>query len=229
MLRHALIGGAAGVAVGLLAWAIYRATSAKQAASSTSPPGQQPIVPVDPGLPIEPPTPRACPSSARVLLIGDSLVGDAPSNGLQKRMAELATACGTPFHARGVVGSHVTQWASDSWLLPELEQSTPTVVLISMGTNDFQRTDPANVQAGVTKLASKVRAYGARLLWICPPVMPLADKIGVRDMWKAEVGTDWYPSELLTIPRAGDGIHPTPAGYKQFAEAIWPWAATMVG
>jgi len=157
------------------------------------------------------------------------LVGDAPSNGLQYRMAQLAAACGTPFSAKGVVGSHVTQWADDSWLSPPMDASQPSVVLLSMGTNDFGRTDPANVATGIHTLASKIRARGARLLWIDPPVMPVADTVGVRAMWRAEVGSDWFNSEALAIPRGGDGIHPTVAGYKMFADAVWPWMATMVG
>ena len=144
-------------------------------------------------------------------------------------MAQLAAACGTPFVAKGVVGSHVTQWSDDSWLNPPMNAAQPSVVLLSMGTNDFQRTDPANVATGIHTLASKVRARGARLLWIDPPAMPVPDKVGVRSMWKAEVGYDWFNAESMVIPRGGDGIHPTVAGYKQFAEAVWPWMATLVG
>jgi len=232
MLRHVVIGGLVGGAAGLGLWALLRR---QEEPPGTTPQGPicidncAPTPPPEPGQPPVEPAPRACPSSSRVLLIGDSLVGDAPSNGLQYRMAQLAAACGTPFRAKGVVGSHVTQWESDGWLLPQLEAAQPTVVLLSMGTNDFKRTDPANVQSGVHNLAAKVRAHGARLLWIDPPYMPINDAIGVRAMWKAEVGSDWFNSELLTIPRGGDGIHPTVAGYKQFAEAIWPWMATLVG
>ena len=164
------------------------------------------------------------PSGARILLLGDSY-----AQGLTTGMTALAGGCNTPFVARGVVGSHVTEWASDGWLLPALAASTPNVVLVSLGANDFQRNDPSHVQAGVTALVAKIRTAGARVLWIAPLSEPFQDSVGALAMWKAAVGNDWFDSSLLTLPRASDGIHSTPAGYAAWAAEIWHWASGVVG
>jgi hypothetical protein len=144
-------------------------------------------------------------------------------------MTALAGGCNTPFVAKAVVGSHVTEWASDGWLLPALSAFTPNVVLVSLGANDFGRNDPSNVQAGVTSLVAKIRAAGARVLWISPLKEPFMDTVGALSMWKAAVGTDWFDSSLLTLPRSGDGIHSTPAGYATWAADLWHWASGVIG
>jgi lysophospholipase L1-like esterase len=166
-----------------------------------------------------------CPSvGTRVLLIGDSL-----SVGLGPAMAAHARACGTPFHHHGVVGSHVTQWAHDSWLQPQLDRAQANVVVVSLGGNDFQRFDDENVRAGIDQFVAKVRSSGAKLRWISPPTMPFSDRVGVRDMWKQKIdgsaGIDWYPTEELVIPRAPDRVHPTIKGYKTLGKMLWQWVA----
>jgi lysophospholipase L1-like esterase len=215
----------------LLVYAIY--TSSKGAPAQVP---AQPATPVPGTLPganlpgTTPTNPPDCPSTnARILLVGDSLVGDTPTVGIRARMAQLAAGCSTPFVAKGVVGSHCTEWAQDSWIKTQLDLARPTAVILSMGTNDFKRNDPANVMAGIKSLAKKIRDSGATLLWISPPTMPFADSIGVRAMWLAEVGTlHTFHAENMTIPRGGDNIHPTMAGYKMFGEAVWYWAADIL-
>lgn len=173
------------------------------------------------------PTDAACPGAgARVLLIGDSLAA-----GLGPHMARRARTCGTAFFHHGVVGSHVTEWAQDSWLLPELGRAEPSVVIVSLGGNDFVRSDAANVSRGVRRFVEKVRASGARLLWISPPTMPFRDKIGVRQLWQdelaGEMNIDWYPTETLEIPRVADRVHPTIPGYDDLGQKLWAWTSAV--
>jgi lysophospholipase L1-like esterase len=170
------------------------------------------------------PIARCPPSGTRVLLCGDSY-----AQGLSAAMEGFAQGCTTPFVARFVVGSHVTEWASDAWIGPALAASTPNVVLVSLGANDFKRNDPENVQTGVTALVSKIRAAGARVLWIAPLSEPFSDSVGTLGMWKQAVGEDWYDSSLLHLPRSGDGIHSTPAGYAAWAQMVWQWMGGRLG
>jgi lysophospholipase L1-like esterase len=170
---------------------------------------------------------RDCPADGeRILLIGDSL-----SAGLGPMMAEHAAACGTSFVHHGVVGSHVTEWAHDSWLLPQLDAARPTTVIVSLGGNDFRRFDPDNVRRGIDTFIAKVRASGARLLWISPPTMPFPDRVGARDMWHQAIdGAEdiaWYPTEALSIPRQEDRVHPTPEGYGDLARTLWRWMSSV--
>ena len=146
-------------------------------------------------------------------------------------MARLAKACGTPFYHHGVVGSHVTQWAQDHWLLPLLRRARPTQVMVSLGGNDFQRTDPHNVRAAIPRFLDKVHAAGAELLWIKPPTMPFRDTIGVRDMWlgdlQARSYTHWFATDELTIPRAADRIHPNLRGNLDLSRTLWSWLSDL--
>ena len=190
--------------------------------------GPAPAPALDPPAPaLDPPAPtEACPDqTARVLLVGDSL-----SVGLGPVMARLARECGTSFFHHGVVGAHVTQWAQDSWLLPQLERAQPNLVVVSLGGNDFQRNDPAAVEAAVASMVTKVRARGAKLLWISPPTMPFDDAVGARVMWQraldGQIDRDWFPTEMLEIPRARDRVHPTIAGYHDLGRRLWSWIAT---
>ena len=175
--------------------------------------------------PLTEPVPGCPPPGARVLLIGDSY-----AQGLTAELKSIAKACVTPFGSDAVVGSHVTEWASDSWLRPALGLLTPppNVALVSLGANDFQRNDPANVKAGVTTLVGKLRAAGCRVLWIAPLTEPFPDDVGALAMWREAVGSDWFDSTKVDIPRTGDGIHSTPAGYAAWAEQIWMWASEVL-
>ena len=200
-------------AVGMVAWAVL-------APSGAPVPVPRPTLPA---APMPPPGELACPPAGlSVALIGDSL-----AVGLGPPMARMAQACGTSFSVNAKVGTSVVQWVQDSWLQPVLDHN-PSIVLVSLGANDFGRNDRDNVAASIRTLVGKVRAAKARLIWIEPLTMPFPDKIGVVEAWKAVVGDDWYPSYDLYIPRSPDHIHPTGAGYATFADKVWHFMANKV-
>lgn len=172
------------------------------------------------------------------------LLGDSLAAGLAGPMGQLAGACETPFRARGEVGSHITQWTG-SWLTSEVPppappgwsigaDARPTDVLMSMGGNDYQHTDPDAVALAIVRFVQYVRDAGARLWWIAPPRMPIEDKIDVVGMWRLALGgprgdgyaepwEQYFPTAEVAYPVSADNIHPTPAGYAELAEAIWLW------
>lgn len=156
----------------------------------------------------------------RVLLAGDSLAA-----GLTKPMGELAKQAGIAFKGHGVVGSRIDEWDS-KYLEPELGESgtlsfAPTVVVLSLGTNDMKMFDPSKQQkARVQSVIDKVRAAGARVVWIIPPTMPFDDK-GVRAMLEAAGADMVIHAERLELARAPDQIHMTPSGYGVFAKHVW--------
>lgn len=150
----------------------------------------------------------------RVLLVGDSLaVGLAPN------LQRLASFAGDSFAAEATTGTRSDQWAPKMPSL--LTKYDPTLVLISLGTNDANMSDPTQNRGYVRSIVEAVRASGARLVWILPPTLPPKLKAQpVRDMI-VDTGIETYDSYLIQIPRAGDGIHPTPSGYSSWASAIW--------
>lgn len=155
----------------------------------------------------------------RLLLIGDSL-----AQGLLPHMRTLAGEEGiSAFDGRGIVGSRIDQWSRSAWLDEALGTFQPTLVLISLGTND-EATSPGAVEREADDLAlliSKVEATGAAVAWIGPPALPFPRQ-GVSDLIRQSVRY-YFPSEELEIPRAPDGLHPNVSGYAGWAGAIWSW------
>lgn len=170
---------------------------------------------------------RTCPpEGTRVLLIGDSL-----SHGLGPAVRPLAERCGTVYFHHGVIGSHVTEWDQDAWLGQQLRRAQPTVVIMSMGGNDFQRLDAERVKPAIERVIARVEASGAQFLWISPPTMPFADRIDVRGMWADTLAdhatTATFPAHELDIPRVADRVHPTRTANHQLARQLWTWMANL--
>lgn len=170
------------------------------------------------------------PAGARLLLIGDSL-----SVGLRRRLEGSAGATGVTFQHLGKEGTRTDQWAGDGeWgqaLQRTLQTFRPTVVMVSLGTNDEapRKGQPAleilpRQRVALTRLLGRLRTDGARVLWIGPPGNAFMDPAYRRGI-RALVGeASYFPSEGMAIPRAGDGLHPTGAAYVAWGDAIWAWA-----
>lgn len=169
------------------------------------------------------------PPGSRVLLIGDSF-----AIGLRGPLAQLAAPYGIPFEGHGVVGTRIDQWADNRTvdvpgqgmvrldLDAYLASFRPTHVLIVLGTND-ERAAPEFPAMDIPKIATllqKIRAARAEPLWVGPPSLPYPRQ-GISSAAKASV-VRYFPSEILSIPRARDGLHPL--DYGPWANAIWQWA-----
>lgn len=148
----------------------------------------------------------------RVLLIGDSL-----AQGLSVPMKQLASEDQIAFLADGRQGTRIGQWGVEPWLSQDLATFRPTLVLVSLGTNDMRMTDPNGERPALAALLLALR--GLRALWIAPPTMPFPDR-GVRAMI-ADTEVPTFHSESLSIPRGPDGIHPTASGFAGFAGSVW--------
>jgi lysophospholipase L1-like esterase len=205
--RAVIIGAAVGGVVGLTAGVLLRKPTAA------------PVVPPGPGPqpPVEPPVAHDCPRTGNTV----AAIGDSFAEGLVPHLRALAKGCGTPYIGDGRSGTSVTQWQHESWIGPVLSQN-PSVVLISLGGNDFFK-DPATLQQAIDKLVDRIRLSGARAMWIEPHRLPMKEQSGVRQLWKDKVGADWFPSWDLPYKKAPDSIHLFPSGYQAWAREIWPW------
>jgi lysophospholipase L1-like esterase len=146
-----------------------------------------------------------------------ALIGDSYAVGLGPELAKIFPE----FKYAGVVGTNSTQWATHSaacgtcgdWLTA----FKPDVVLVSLGVNDGATPNATNYQT----LVRGLHGLGARVVWIEPPddvrnanaTRQIVDSLGVQ-----EVHTK--------VPLASDGLHPTGAGYAQWAKEI---AAAVLG
>ena len=157
---------------------------------------------------------------SRVFLLGDSL-----SVGLSRPLAQLAKEHGVEFAHMGKVGTRIDQWANNAALFDAIRKFKPTLILVSLGTNDeFMKLDGGKRQAPYLEtLLTKLRAI-APVAWIGPPKLPKPDTNGVIPLILKKVpSSHYFPSQKLTIPRAGDKLHPTTSGYAGWAGAIWKW------
>lgn len=156
---------------------------------------------------------------SRVLLIGDSM-----AVGLDPHMRELAGEAGVEAYAgRGITGSRIDQWARSAWLDSELESFRPTLVLVSLGTNDeaLSGDAAARQEPFLDELLAKLHESGAEVVWISPPTLPFEGH-GVSELIESKVPF-YFPSTSLEIPRSPDNLHPNAAGYAGWSGAIWRW------
>jgi lysophospholipase L1-like esterase len=160
------------------------------------------------------PSSSAIAKGDRVLLVGDSL-----AVGLKVGFGELAAADGVPFAADARGGTVTRQWISRGWLVAALEQHRPTVVLVSLGTNDTTgQISATDMQRQARDLAELCRARGARVVWLVPPPMPWKLTALLEALERAGIPRVDAPAGLQ---RAGDRVHLTPAGYRAWATAVW--------
>lgn len=161
--------------------------------------------------------------SGQTLLIGDSLAA-----GLAPPMRARARAAGGELTARTVNGSTIDQWARGTALAESLAQTKPATTLVSLGTNDLGAKPADYKRALIEALVTRIRAAGSAAAWILPPSMPIPDRGGLRAILAGELARLHVPafdSEALPLPRAGDGIHLTPAGYDQWAARVTDWTS----
>lgn len=172
----------------------------------------------------------------RVLIVGDSL-----AVGLTPPLTALAKDGGVQLQSLAKEGTRIDQWSQSAALKEALDKFQPTLVLISLGTNDEymqgkdvgarQRPELQRLIELIDHFPRKVD-YGLGpeqgIVWIGPPTLPKAQTNGVVPMILAEASAlrarfRYFPSQRLTIPRGADQIHPTARGYAAWAGALWQW------
>ena len=179
----------------------------------------------------------------RVLVIGDSLaVGltDPLETALRQRgvaaFKSIAVG-GTMSNQWAWSGSHVHARSLDA----ALADFRPTLVLISLGTNDEaargvvdHKGNPAVPPYGpgfdvaherkdtIPKLASKLA--GVRSVWIGPPVTGRWEPDrAFRNLIAANWPGRYFDSEKITLAKQPDDLHPTGRGYRVWSDAIVAW------
>lgn len=149
----------------------------------------------------------------RLLLVGDSL-----AVGLAAPLRARAVDAGFEYRALAKNSTRIDQWASSAELDQAIADFKPTVVFISLGTNDDALGVGAveKQRAALRKLLEKISGKGPDLVWIG------SLKPGpVSAMVAGMLGDIYFHSERLGLPKSSDGLHTTPAGYSEWAAKIW--------
>ncbi len=155
----------------------------------------------------------------RVLLIGDSL-----AQGLRAPLKKLAEQSGVEFASEAEQGTRVEQWGNRALLA--VDREAPSVVLISLGTNDEavpSAEHRAMFAARAQALTAEIMARGPRaVVWIIPPDMPFSREATEQIAQGIEgSGAIVFDSRGLEIDRGPDNIHPTIEGTAGWAATIW--------
>ena len=158
----------------------------------------------------------------RLLLVGDSL-----AVGLSTPFKDMAQKSNVAFASLAKVGTRMDQWAKNADLTTALTTFQPTLILVSLGTNDASML-PASAMSiatpALTTLLARLRATGAEVVWIGPPTLPAAKSPQVLDLIRSTLDKKHsFPSEQLVIPRGPDQLHPALKGYVGWAELVWKW------
>lgn len=148
----------------------------------------------------------------RLLLVGDSL-----AVGLTGPLASIARARRGAFSAVAAQNTTAAHWQAridDARVAFE-----PDAVVFSLGANDCAagaRQACAAFEAHVRTLNARASRDGARVIWLCPAWLEYAPTIRAK---LHTVGVEVFePPPGLRL--SADHIHPTPAGYQAWAEAI---------
>jgi lysophospholipase L1-like esterase len=150
---------------------------------------------------------KSAPPPKRVALIGDSY-----AVGLGPELAKIFPE----FKFEGHVGNTTAAWASHAascgscgdWLTT----FKPDVVLVSLGVNDGATPNPTNYQTIVRAL----HGIGARVVWIGPPAN--VQHVDAERQTIASLGVQEVPATQIQL--ASDGLHPSGAGYRTWAQEI---------
>lgn len=186
----------------------------------------------------------------RILLMGDSL-----GVGLQTPMKGISDKSGldTAFQSISVGGTATFQYAPSTKFTngcgtpnckerfkAALATFKPTIVLISLGTNDAYGTiDGATIAASSAEIIKMAQDAGAKVVWIGPPTMQAVYSYDTKEgthvslKWRPEIieaireaakksGAAWFDSTGLDLKRF-DGLHPNPAAAAGWAANIWQW------
>lgn len=167
---------------------------------------------------------RAAKAPAPLLQEGEPvlLLGDSIGVGLEAPLRAALLPRGHHLYASVERGRSITAQAAHG--LPAMDPIAE-VALLSLGSND---PNPDSEESALQSLKAKLEGLGMRVYWIVPPVFAK----GTPAQLRAEnlfVRTGIPPIETATLPSVNSdplGVHPTPAGYADYAAQI---AAVLLG
>ena len=190
------------------------APKTEDAANAKTNPSESP-----PATPAPDPASYGFPKDTLVLHVGDSFAGS------------LGVPLGKRFKAAGMrtvlefqTASYVPTWASGKELPSYIDKYRPSLVIVTLGANEVELTNPEQRASGVKRLVGKLG--GRPCVWILPP------------LWKPDTGImkvireNAAPCRVLDsdsivhdLARKPDHIHPSDAAREVWADAVLAWLA----
>ena len=157
---------------------------------------------------------------SRMLLIGDSL-----AQGMSPHFNKSARSRGYLPFVKCLQGSRIDYWS------PRLEaiinDIRPTLVVVSLGTNDAGMTVPESQRQHIKNIKKIIDRYGAKIIWLLPQPLP-SRFVGQNDIKKIineELQNNVYDAKIK-LEKAEDKIHLTSKGYETWMNATWEHMAS---
>ena len=172
----------------------------------------------------------ALPAQTTVLILGDSLTqGVGASSAQTSYPALLKQQTQWNIINGGVSGNTSTQALAR---LPELlQQHQPTLVIISIGGNDFlQRLPNSDTQANIAQSIALSQQSGAQVLLVAVPELTLAAAVGhpndhamyadLAQIQQVHLLEDAWSDVLGDEALRADPVHANDAGYQAFSKLL---------
>jgi lysophospholipase L1-like esterase len=150
------------------------------------------------------------------------LIGDSLAVGLSAEFMSLTKNAGYISKTHTIIGSTTLQWLR--LIKNDLRDNHPSVVFISLGTNDIAaKCCLKKFLDAYKKMSTFVTDTNATLIWIGPPTLTdrFTNAVTIRESISSSTKF-YFASHELDIPQH-DGIHSSADGYKVWMNEIWRW------
>lgn len=156
--------------------------------------------------------------NSRILHFGDSHV----ASGLKATMAQHFRKAGAKYRQEGWVGSRSKSWIASGRLRQLVREFRPTVILITLGTNEMKNKVPTRNRCWIRAIVHRFKE--ATCYWMGPPPL-IEDKYGYNEMaMRAVKPCRYFDSRILGLSPRNDGtFHLTRQEGTVWADLVWDW------
>jgi len=159
----------------------------------------------------------------RILMFGDSMVNCGINLWLEPWLKRHGIKS---FVTRSWASSTTVTWSTAKKLDVYLWRHDPDIVFVVLGTNELFHPYPKMKIRPIRRILKKLGRRRA-VYWIGPPTWA-KDKGLIKTMRQQMPPGRFFDSGKVKMGRKKDGYHPTLAGAKTWATAIWRWYSTQV-
>jgi hypothetical protein len=152
-----------------------------------------------------------------VVHLGDSQVANGLTHGLARRVREA----GGRYVSDGWVSSNAPRWLGADRLRDLLHDRRPEIVLVTLGTNEYEVGNLEHYLESYERLAERVGGP-RRCFWIGPPGLPGIDRF-VEAARARTAPCPYFDSRRIEPDSGRERDHLSAARGEEWAEAIWDW------
>jgi hypothetical protein len=150
------------------------------------------------------------------------LIGDSMAEGLAWYLRSKVEAAGAKFFSEPWYSSTTIAWQADHRMATLVAKYNPDIIFLALGSNEVIVPNVASRASAVKDITAEMG--GRKAYWIGPPSWRPDE--GIVHVIEANfIPGHFYNSNDLKVPRRKDGAHPTPDGFKIWADLVWDWYA----